>query len=549
MRFRNLLLILCLVTCITYISSIFNPFIWDDEQFIYKNAHVLTFNLPGIFTKNTIDGAGEISNYYRPLTTLTFAVDHAVWGLQPFGFHLTNIFLHTASALLVAVILYVLTKRKMMSFWIALIFALHPLQTEAVTYINSRGDSLSAFFGLLSAIFFWLCIYKKKYSFVLYNLKISIQTYWFGAGSIIFYICSIFSKEIGIVTIALLVCVALKKIFEELFSRKKMTVKNIFTQNKASFILLSLLMSIAFGYLFLRGTVLNFDNSFDFYSDDSLYSKSTIVRLSTFSRVLWTYWSLLLIPYPLHMERSQDIITSIFSFWPIVTTATIAVLLCIALYRLLYKKSANTLIGLVWFFALLLPVSGILPINGILYEHWLYLPLVGFFLFIADVFSFLPPRIMTWLALAMCVLFSILTIRQNYIWGDEIRFYEYTLTQAQSQRLYNNLGMSYAGRAKYDKALEAYTKALSFGSDHPSLYHNIANTYVALGKFDQAIYYYEKALTIQPTFFHSYLPLISLYVQENKIDMARKLATQAHQHFTDTYFLTQIDMQIQDTEQ
>lgn len=549
MRFRVLLLILCLVTCITYISSMFNPFIWDDEQFIYKNVHVLTFNLPAIITKNTIDGAGDISNYYRPLTTLSFAFDHAIWGLQPFGFHFTNIILHIATAVLVAVVLYVLTKRKVMSFLIALIFAVHPLQTEAVTYINSRGDSLSAFFGLLSALCFWLYIHKKKYSYMLYNIKVTIHTFWFCAASSIFYICSIFSKEIGIVTLALLVCIALKTIFDDVFTMKKMTIKKILTQNKASSLLLCFLICVAIGYLILRDTILNFNNSFDFYSDHSLYSESMLVRLATFSRVLWTYWSLMLVSYPLHMERSQNIITSIFSFWPIVTTATIVVLLCLALYRLLYKKSTNAMIGMVWFFALLIPVSGIVPINGILYEHWLYLPLVGFFLFIADVLSFLPPRILAWLALAMCTIFSILTIRQNYIWGDEIRFYEYTLTHAQTQRLYNNLGMSYAARAKYDKALAAYTKALSFGLDHPSLYHNIGNTYVALEQSDQAIYYYEKALTIQPTFFHSYIPLISLYVKEKKIDMARKISAQAHQYFTDTYFLTQIDRQIQDTEQ
>ena len=91
MSTKKLVLILIGATFLAYFSSFSNPFIWDDEQFITSNAYVRNFDIGKIFTTNTVAGAGVQSNYYRPLTTLSFAVDTAIWGSNPFGFHLTNL--------------------------------------------------------------------------------------------------------------------------------------------------------------------------------------------------------------------------------------------------------------------------------------------------------------------------------------------------------------------------------------------------------------------------------------------------------------------------
>lgn len=557
MRLRFFFIALFFLTYLVYFSSFFNPFIWDDEQFIYKNVHVIEFNLREIFTKNTIDGAGIMSNYYRPLTTLSFALDTAVWKSNTLGFHLTNTFFHTATAILIMFSVYLLTKRKWTSFWIALIFALHPLQTEAVTYINSRGDSLSAFFGLLSSICTVLYSKKKTIAFSLYNIQHTFSARWFFMGSLLLYAASILSKEIGIATIALSASFIIKEIIDWMRTHKKTAIKNILTTFSSQFILLIVLSLIALGYLLLRATTLNFNNSFNFYAESSQYSESLSVRLATFSKVLWTYWQLLIIPYPLHMERDSEIITSVISFWPILTGIVLLTLVATTLYQLIKKQNSIYLVSCIWFFSLLLPVSGIIPINGILYEHWLYLPSVGFFLFFAELLHAIAQKI-TWknsrkyiqvFMILLCCSYAILTIRQNYIWGDEIRFYEYTLQHAQSLRLYNNLGMTYADRKKYDQALKAYSQALTFGISHPSLYHNMANTFVGQQKLKEAQQYYEKALTSEPKFFHSYVPLLSLYLLNKDATAAGKLREQAHHNFSDPQFLKSIDSLVDTTVQ
>lgn len=530
MRFRTLLGILFVCTVIVYCSSFFNPFIWDDEQFIYKNEYVVSFSISKIFTENTIAGAGLKSNYYRPLTTLSFASDHALWGLQPLGFHVTNTFLHALAALLCALVLYLLTKSRGVSFWLALLFAVHPLQTEAVTYINSRGDSLSAVFGLTSALLTYLFLDNKQYVWRLYNLRYEIPRSLLITAAILSYVCSILSKEIGIASLVLIGIIV--------FEHARTHSVNASTVKKY-LVVFSFFVCAAACYLLLRATTLNFQNSFDFYQDGSLYSQSTSVRLMTFTRVLWTYWKLIFIPYPLHMERTQDVITTVLSPWPLPTAVFLTGVLSASIFVGYKKKNFLPLYGYVWFFGLLSPVSGIIPINGVLYEHWLYLPIVGFFLFLVGWFQLAQKFLLqdTWRRYSMyllsccAVVLSILTIRQNYLWADTIRFYEYTLQYSVSARLHNNLGMAYAEKHQYSKALNHYNQALQLGGENPVMYHNIGNTYGALGDTAAAITNYKKAIALNPQFFYSYLALYRAYLHEKRTTEAAQLLQEYTQRF------------------
>ena len=102
------ILLLVVLTIVSYASSLNNAFVWDDEQFIYNNNYVKQFVVSKLWTENTIAGAGQTSTYYRPLTTFSFAVDHAIWGLNPFGFHLTNTLLHMGAGILLSALLALL---------------------------------------------------------------------------------------------------------------------------------------------------------------------------------------------------------------------------------------------------------------------------------------------------------------------------------------------------------------------------------------------------------------------------------------------------------
>src|SRR3989338_8090661 len=195
-------------------------------------------------------------------------------------------------------------------------------------------------------------------------------------------------------------------------------------------------------YGILRLTVLNFQNTLNFYTEPNIYSESLYVRLLTFLPILWEYVKLLFVPVGLHMERSAIVYTSLFQ-WPVWPVALIV--LCIMYYvARLYRneKILNTkylipntnfriwYFGISWFFIALVPVSGITPINALMYEHWLYLPMVGFWLIISfyliKLFDYFKFKSLTtcYLLLTIALIvylsfFSYQSIQRNLLWGDE----------------------------------------------------------------------------------------------------------------------------------
>lgn len=521
---------LLLLTGIIYLPSLTNPFIWDDEQFIYKNVYVQTFAIKEIFTQNTVAGAGELSNYYRPLTTLSFAIDYQFWGLTPFGFHLTNISLHILAGLL----LWHILKKIRLTNWpravITSLFLLHPLQTEAVTYINSRGDSLYTFFGLLSVLLLLLS-YESVKKISMYNLELLLTPWVLSLLAVVSYIASILSKEIGLAVGGLLVLIIAWKSWHA-----KTPLKQYISGQKPIFTAAALVMLVGIIYLVLRGTLLNFQNSFDFYSDGSLYTESLLVRLLTFSKIIFIYLQLLIFPFPLHMERDTDLVTTLLSPWPWLSLTLIGGLIWSGWREWIKHNTTYVWLGMGWVGAMLLPVSGIIPINGLLYEHWLYTPVIGWGIMLTGLLS-LFPKISNYLYTHRVLLLSslvlilgLLTIRQNYIWGDPIRFYSHVLRYSESARVHNNLAMAYADAGQPQDALEHYYIGLELSENYPQIHHNIANAYLALGERENAINAYMTALELSPTFFHSYYALLDIYIAAENYPEAVTLLKQGQVH-------------------
>ena len=113
------------------------------------------------------------------------------------------------------------------------------------------------------------------------------------------------------------------------------------------------------------------------------------------------------------------------------------------------------------------------------------------------------------------------------MWGNTIRFYEYTLKHGEAVRLYNNLGMAYADVGRVVDAVSQYEKALEYGGGgggYPQVYHNLGNAYGQLGELDKARENFEKAIEVSPGFFHSYLPIVRIYlIQEDYEEALKKM--------------------------
>src|SRR3989338_4477566 len=156
--------ILIIVGSFIYSFNLSNKLFWDDDDWIINNNFVHTISWDNIkfwLTHNTLGGVGLKSNYYRPFLFFTFTLNYVAAGIKPLSYHLTSNFIHIFNGILV----FWLLKRfdlgiskgrpLTVAFLTSLIFLIHPLQTEAITYISGRGDALVAMFMLLALLFFY----------------------------------------------------------------------------------------------------------------------------------------------------------------------------------------------------------------------------------------------------------------------------------------------------------------------------------------------------------------------------------------------------------
>ncbi len=510
------ILVLVLIGWAIYVHSLPNAMFWDDDDFILKNHFVQNLKYwPLYFKENVIAGASLISNYWRPLLVSTFAIEWKLWGYWPPGFHAVNTFFHLADGVLLFFLLLLLFGERRLAFAVALLFVVHPVQTEAVVYVNSLGDSLSVFFLFSALILYWKSRQREK-NFFPYGL------------SLLCYILGLLSKETGFILPGLIFLVEFFCITPQDPPRKKWrdVLVNLWPY---------LLLAVVYGIL--RATVLNFSNSFNFYNQSNEFTSNFFVRLFTFFHTLGTYVGLLLWPIDLRVERGLEWETSLFK--PEVLLG--GLIFCASLWLALWKGRRDRILGfgVLWFFFGIFPSSNLLvAINAVVYEHWLYVPMVGFFLILADKAIKLAARPEARRFVLGCFAVSILgfsfrSVSRIEDWRDPITFYEMTLKHApKSYRVINNLGMMYAEAGELDKAKATYEKAVALDASNPVAHHNLANLYTHTQQTDLAIREYETAIRLDPKFLFSYGNLANAYIERKDFASARRVLEKLLSHST-----------------
>jgi len=519
------IILLTIIGFSVFAFNLQNELFWDDNDWIVGNPYVHDFaHIGDIFSKDILSGFGLDSNYYRPLLLLSFATNYAFHEIQPVGYHLVSNAFHILNGVLVFVLLLYIFRKSLPAFLAALLFIIHPLQTEAVTYISGRGDPMSVFFMLFSALIF-----------IKYN---NTKSKKYLTGSLVLMLCAILSRETAVLLAPLLLVVYISFLTKERFWK---SIKCGLLRTWPYFVL-------AGGYGLLRLTVLNFQNTLNFYNSGNIYADHLSYRLYTFGHVFLEYLKLIFVPTGLHMERDFPIHTSFFQ-WP-VWFGFLVILAIVIVGVVLYRKKAtddetNSLNGnpisyfriwffaWAWFFISLSMVSGIIPINAIIYEHWLYLPLVGLFalagFYINKLIVFLNLRrfeVMRWAVVVMLIaylgFFSFQAIRRNLIWGNPIAFYEEILRYSpDSIRILNNLGNEYSSKGRNDDAMVMYQRIVDNpGNMFAQPYYNLANIYRDKGDLAKAEGLYKQAIEKDENFPFAYQNLGSLYANSGQLDKA-----------------------------
>ena len=176
---------------LVYANAFGNAFVWDDLHLIVDNPAIKS--LRGLGTLWGADLYPQLGSHYRPLQAITYLADYQLWTLAPFGYHLTNALLHAAVAVLLYVFGVQLLAAPRAALVAALLFAVHPLHTEAVTYIAGRSDSLSAL-GLLGALVCFLRAERTRFT-------------WWRVASLAAFLGALLARETAIVLMPLVVLV------------------------------------------------------------------------------------------------------------------------------------------------------------------------------------------------------------------------------------------------------------------------------------------------------------------------------------------------------
>jgi len=530
---------------LAYANTFQNGFVWDDVSSILVNQHIQDPSQIGQLFREDFHAFGRgQGNFYRPLLAVTFLLDFALSNpgergdaqtlmnlLSPFLFHVSNLFWHLAAALCLFALASRLRAPRYVQAALPTLYALHPLHTEAVAYISGRADPMAAawmFAGL------WCGVAAVE--------KTGRRGALALGGVCTFFVFALFTKESATIFPALLALVIGLRPHEA-----DAQPIPVFRKLRP----IALAIPILLVYVLLRMTLLHF-------ADASGEAAPLGTRLTQTLQALALYVKLAILPTGLHMERSLD---NAPGWLAIVGGALLAALALWTIHAWRTQRTRAAL-GLLWFLAGWLPVSGLFPLNAPMAEHWMYVPIAGLLWAILEYVSPLlqtpRARVAAWTVTYVYALLLLgLTVDRNREWRDNETLYLATLREnPDSIRVRYNLAVTYdslldnmpAARRQYEEVIRRYaakkgplsgSKNEMFWDDELDAHLSLGNIYLEMRQIEKAVPHFEIVLRIQPTekqkglLGKAALGLGQCYWAAGKPDMATPLFQKAIQYRPD----------------
>ncbi|PID78393.1 MAG: hypothetical protein CSA18_03885 [Deltaproteobacteria bacterium] len=484
------------VVFLIYSNTFNSSWHFDDYDNIILNTKIQIDNLYPETIKKTffasVDGKNKM---YRPAAMFSLALNWYFGKENVFGYHLVNIMIHVFAGYFLFLTFLKLFEtpalkdnyNEIQAFNISLIasvlWVIHPIQTQAVTYIVQRMASMAALFYILSLLFYFKARFSKIGKKMIYNMLFAI----------IFYILAVLSKQNAAILPLILVFIEL------IFFRQyeKINIKQIF------FIFIFCL-SIGLVWLFIFG-IHSIDYSFRTFTLGE--------RLLTEPRIVINY--LYKIFYPLSTQYSlvNDIEVSRSLFYPLTTFFSILFVSCLVGFSFFcFRKYPLTAFAILFFFSNHIIESSIFPLE-LIYEHRNYLPSMFLFIPLAVLINYSieyyknKKLLFSLLIISYCFLFiftGIGTYTRNFDWLTEKTLWEDSLAKApNSARSYHNFGNFFINTGDYDKAEGLYKKSIGLydstkNKDKLISYNGLACINEKRKNYKKTVFYSEKALELFP---------------------------------------------------
>ncbi len=479
-----LLMLLAVAVIFIYGQTLSGPFIFDDRNNIRENPHI---RISQINLKNLASAAFDSPSHRRPVANISFALNYYIHGYNVVGFHAVNIIIHVITGVLLYFFIQATFRTpalrshyeryKWISFFTAAIWLVHPLQTQSVSYIVQRMNSMAAMFYILS----FLCYAQLRVN----PQKRSKR--WLLSGCILTGILALGTKQ-NTATLPFFLL-----LYEWYFFRD-LSLKWLKDHLALLAGLLLLLAIVALIFLGLEPL----DKIWEGYAFRSFTPGQ---RLLTEMRVVIFYIGLFFWPHPSRLNLDHDFALSYSLTDPITTLfSMLAIALLLALAVSMAKKQRMISFGILWFLGNLVIESSIFALE-IIFEHRLYLPSMMCSLVLVLLVDrwakpvWLKPLILC----ALAIVAAVWTYERNEIWRDRITIWEDCVKKSPHKaRPYNNLGVALADDGQYSRAIAQYHKALQINPYYPNAYTNLGFALAKLGKVEESITQFLKALELKP---------------------------------------------------
>ncbi len=511
------------IAFLVYLPALQNGFVnWDDGLYVYENVRLQTPELRTLKWFFT----GFVAGNWHPLTMLSYALDYAIWGLDPKGYHLSSIVLHTFNSALVFILMWWLAvlgpgkgrevKDKLVCTMVfmpfalitALFFALHPVRVESVAWIAERKDVLYGFFyllGLLSYLRYAAgAVHRKKHFYAL---------------TLVLFVFSLMSKPMAISFPFVLLIL-------DFYPLNRSFKASVFKQ--------SLLEKIPFFLIMVASSVIIVmaQKTGDAVKTLDAYPLFTRVLVAFRAYAFYLYKSFVPVDFAPFYPYPKDV-----SFASPVVLGSIALFLLISIVCLYTLKKTRLWSSLwVYYVITLGPVIGIVQVGSqAAADRYMYLPglavamLFGIFaVFIVSRFSVTeasgakPPKALFVMVGVLVIVLSLFTLKQIDVWKTPMKLWthEITLYPDSVAIAYSNRGNLFYDQGKYKRAIEDYDRSLEIDPDAARTVYNKGGAYHYIGQSRRAIELYTKAIELDPKPDEFYFNRGTTYSQIKEYDLA-----------------------------
>jgi len=499
-------LLLVLFGAGVHIPALQGELIWDD-LYLARDNPLIKSPLLILETFRHYLFPDSYAGHYRPLQNISYIFDYLIWNTESYGYHLSSVLWHVGSGVLLYFLLkellrslgtqwfvkrgddlsHAVSARLSAAFFFALLWMVHPVHSAAVDYISGRADSLAFFFASAG----WLLYIQARKTA---QCWLRVATYALASLSGLLMLCS---RESGCMWMLVFL------LFTFCFDSKLIL--------KGKLAVLAACLVIVAAYAGLR----QLPESRSETVTPTNYNPST--RAVLMLRSLGDYGRLMVFPSNLHMERSVSDSASLVSgrSWrgairlEYLSLLGAAVLAVFAFGGFWKGPGQNARIfGASWFLLTYLPISNLFELNATVAEHWLYLPSVGFLIFLAGVAFELPARFRRSAVAFACLSVMALSARsliRSSDWVDPITFYQRTfLAGGTSCRVGVNLALLLSKQGEYGRAETILRKVLRVYPDYPVARNNLAEVLFRQGKTKEAEVMFDSASRTAQADRHEY---------------------------------------------